>query len=219
MSAFKKMFGKYLLVTNTVSCGLMMAIGDLMQQRSDFLRKHIVKSNEPELRLCDQRRFNLEDEEDELENLVRLVSRSEELVATTNESLDYVRTRNMTLVGLFQGPFHHYFYHMLERYLPGKNVYCIFKKTLVDQAIASPVCLGIFFFGLGALEQKNLRDINGEVRLKLLDTWKVDCMFWPPTQFVNFLFIPIRYRVIYINVMTVFYDIFLSYIKYDAQFQ
>ncbi|CAB0036464.1 unnamed protein product [Trichogramma brassicae] len=148
-----------------------------------------------------------------LELLVRVVDKNE-VDSKTSDNFDFVRCRNMTAVGLLQGPFHHYFYAFLEKTLPGKSTVSIFKKTLVDQTIASPTCLGIFFFGLGLMEQKNLNDINGEVKLKLLDTWKVDCMFWPPTQFINFLFVPIQYRVIYINLMTMIYDIFLSYMKY-----
>ncbi|KAJ8687633.1 hypothetical protein QAD02_023427 [Eretmocerus hayati] len=227
MGVFRLMFGKYLLVTNTVSCGLMMAAGDVMQQRSDFLKKHMqqVRNNNTESSIASksitpaiekmqaiQRVYAQENEDDEI---VTIVSKNKDKNSIAeDDDFDYVRTRNMTTVGLLQGPFHHFFYAILEKKLPGKDTVAIFKKTFLDQTIASPTCLGIFFFGLGVMESKNLSDINGEVKLKLFDTWKVDCMFWPPTQFINFLFVPIRYRVIYINFMTMIYDIFLSYMKY-----
>ncbi|XP_058801460.1 mpv17-like protein 2 [Phymastichus coffea] len=223
MSIFSKMFGKYLLLTNTVSCGLMMAAGDMMQQHSDFLKRRINKSssNEPPLAKSisdEQQSSSVKCDDGSLdESLVRIVSKSE-VASETAGSYDYTRTRNMTAVGLLQGPFHHYFYAVLEKVVPGRSTTSIFKKTLLDQTIASPTCLGIFFFGLGVMENKNLQDINGEVKLKLYDTWKVDCMFWPPTQFVNFLLVPMRYRVMYINFMTMIYDIFLSFMKYDAEF-
>ena len=177
--------GKYLLLTNTVSCGLMMAAGDMMQQHSDFLKKHMTKSidkkaittetSSPVLR--EEATFSkaialLDDELADLQDVVQIVSKTE--VDVDKEGLDYVRIRNMTAVGLLQGPFHHYFYAALEKYLPGRATSAIVKKTVLDQTIASPTCLGIFFFGLGVMEHKNLQDINGEVKLKLFDTWKVE---------------------------------------------
>ncbi|KAL7299151.1 hypothetical protein TKK_0007750 [Trichogramma kaykai] len=223
MGVKSKIFGKYLLITNTLSCGVMMAAGDIFQQRSNFLKKHMANQIDQQpvndqttaisMMNCSNQKNNNDPER--LELLVRVVDENE-VDSKTSNNFDFVRCRNMTAVGLLQGPFHHYFYAFLEKTLPGKSTVSIFKKTLVDQTIASPTCLGIFFFGLGLMEQKNLNDINGEVKLKLLDTWKVDCMFWPPTQFINFLFVPIQYRVIYINLMTMIYDVFLSYMKYDA---
>ncbi|XP_011496117.1 PREDICTED: mpv17-like protein 2, partial [Ceratosolen solmsi marchali] len=193
--------GKYLLVTNTMSCGLMMGAGDVLQQHSNFLKKRMPMTND---RLPNDEKGCLDYREDETEYDI------------TNNGCDYVRTRNMTVVGFIQGPFNHYFYNILEKQLPGKSAGSILKKTLIDQTIASPICLGMFFMGLGMLEHKSLQEINSEIRLKLMNTWKVDCIFWPPTQFLNFLFVPIQYRVLYINFMTMIYDMFLSYIKYDA---
>lgn len=131
---------------------------------------------------------------------------------------NYTRTRNMLIVGLLQGPFHHYFYTILDKVLPRRNPMSILKKTALDQTIASPTCLTIFFVGLGVLERKEFGEIYDEIKLKLCDTWKVDCCFWPPTQCINFMFVPLRYRVLYTNFMTMIYDGFLSYMKYDVQY-
>ncbi|KOC67938.1 Mpv17-like protein 2 [Habropoda laboriosa] len=203
MTVWKKLFGKYLLITNTVSCGLMMAAGDIIQQRSEYLKKNKYLPGGTYVMAA-----SLEDD--------KKFKNSMNFYVYTH---DYVRTKNMTVVGLLQGPFHHWFYMILDRAFPGRNVMSVIKKTCLDQTIASPTCLGIFFVGLGVLEHKNFNAIYEEVKMKLYDTWKVDCCFWPPTQCVNFFFIPLRYRVLYTNFMTMIYDIFLSYIKYDAQYQ
>ncbi|XP_043281892.1 mpv17-like protein 2 [Venturia canescens] len=229
MGVFGKLFGKYLLVTNTVSCGVMMGFGDVLQQRGDHWKRHAFpkyfESDKEEARSLDndgnlvteaiQIRSNNQDEANSsIEKTFTIIENDSD--ENKNYGHDYVRTKNMCAVGLVQGPFHHYFYAILDRFLPGRNTSSVVKKTLVDQLVASPTCLGIFFFGLGALEQRKVEDISGEVKLKFFDTYKVDCFFWPPTQFVNFLFVPVQYRVVYINLMTMFYDIFLSYMKYDA---
>jgi protein Mpv17 len=45
--------------------------------------------------------------------------------------------------------------------------------------------------------------------------FKVDWLVWPPTQFLNFYFIAPQYRVLYINAITMLYNVFLCYIKHQ----
>ncbi|XP_011301631.1 mpv17-like protein 2 [Fopius arisanus] len=209
------LFGKYLIITNTVSCGVMMGVGDAIQQKSDSLKRKFftgsdASENEELPMSCP---YNYA--EVERDGGIILASTSER--ENSEDSLDSIRIRNMFAVGTAQGPFHHYFYAILDKVLPGRNAGSIVKKTVLDQAIASPTCLAIFFFGHGALEQRENEDVFEEIREKFFTTYKVDCCFWPPTQMINFLLVPVQYRVIYVNVMNIVYDIFLSYAKYECE--
>ncbi|KOX73343.1 Mpv17-like protein 2 [Melipona quadrifasciata] len=154
MTVWGKLFGKYLLVTNTLSCGLMMAAGDVIQQRNDYLRKYNVPTYVMAASPNAERKFHNSRNSDDYIH-------------------DYERTKNMTIVGLLQGPFHHWFYMILDRVIPGKTALSVIKKTCLDQSIASPTCLGIFFIGLGLLEHRNIEEIREEMRLKLYDTLTV----------------------------------------------
>ncbi|GFG33851.1 hypothetical protein Cfor_11050 [Coptotermes formosanus] len=102
-----KTFGKYLLLTNTVSSGLLMAAGDLIQQEIDKRR------------------------------------------TSASKRFDWKRTGRMFVIGLAQGPPQHIFYKFLDRSFPGRDLKSISRKILLDQLIASPVCICIFFFGMG----------------------------------------------------------------------
>lgn len=134
----------------------MMATADIIQQRSEHWKKHFSRKYFPS-------------------SVMAASPEKEEETATSCSTYghNYTRTRNMTIVGLLQGPFHHWFYMILDRVFPGKNAKSVLKKILLDQSIASPTCLAIFFTGLGVLERRNIEEICKEVKLKFRETWKV----------------------------------------------
>lgn len=40
-------------------------------------------------------------------------------------------------------------------------------------------------------------------------------MFWPIAQYINFSFTPAPYRVLYINMLTMLYNVWLSIVKHN----
>lgn len=136
----------------------MMATGDVIQQRSEHWKKH-----------CSHKYFP--------SSVMAASPEDDEVTAISNQRSpyghDYMRTRNMMVVGLVQGPFHHWFYTILDKVWPGKNAKSVLKKTFLDQSVASPTCLTIFFVGLGLLESRKIEEISKELKLKFCETWKV----------------------------------------------
>lgn len=43
-------------------------------------------------------------------------------------------------------------------------------------------------------------------------TFAIDCAVWPPLQFINFKYIPVRYQFLYVNILNLFYNAFLSHV-------
>lgn len=132
-------------------------------------------------------------------------------------SYDWQRVAHMAAVGLVLGPVVHYWYGSLDRWLPGTQRRTIVKKVLADQLVASPVFLLIFFMGLGTLEGQVAQDSLKEFKTKFPVTWLVEWMFWPPAQAVNFYLLPPQYRVVYVNMLILVWDSFLSYMKHNDQ--
>ncbi|CRK91986.1 CLUMA_CG005566, isoform A [Clunio marinus] len=169
-----RLFGKYLLITNTVSSGFLMFIGEAAAQR---INNYYSKENNGEFKY-------------------------------DNEKL-----KQLTVVGLSQGPLHHYTYLWMERLLPGNAKKTVFKKILADQFIVSPVFIVHYFYTAFFLAGSSFKDTVDILRKKFLTIYLADWMVWPPTQLINFFFVPLKYRVLYINMITTFYNVFLCYVK------
>ena len=46
--------------------------------------------------------------------------------------------------------------------------------------------------------------------------WISEWFIWPPAQFVNFYFLPTKYRVVYDNLVSLFYDWYTSHLKHSS---
>ena len=91
----------------------------------------------------------------------------------------------------------------------------VIKKILADQAVAAPFFAVTFIFGAGLLEGNSLSKIFiffffldhsfiahndslgscwSEFKNKFPTIYMFDWLIWPPTQGINFLYVPAQYR-------------------------
>lgn len=79
----------------------------------------------------------------------------------------------------------------------------------MDQLLWAPIFTCIFFAYLKAT-QGQWEAIVPEIQQKLWPTLKVNWLVWPAAHIFNFRFVPDSQRVLYINLIAVGYNAFLS---------
>ncbi|EDV91662.1 mpv17-like protein 2 [Drosophila grimshawi] len=134
-----------------------------------------------------------------------------------NEEIDEyssTRTQHMATSGVAVGIICHYWYQLLDKYLPGRSMRVVAKKIVLDQFICSPLYISAFFVTLGILEQKDAQEVWTEIREKAWKLYAAEWTVWPVAQFINFYWIPTHYRIFYDNVISLGYDVFTSKVKH-----
>ena len=98
----------------------------------------------------------------------------------------------------------------MDRLLPAKTFKVVCKKILLDQIFAATVFNFLFLVTICLLEGYTFKSSLNEFNQKFLYIYFVDWLVWAPSQAINFLFIPQHYRVAFVNLIFVCWNIFLS---------
>ena len=65
--------------------------------------------------------------------------------------------------------------------------------------------------------QSELEDFVDELSHKGIVLYLSEWLVWPPAQLINFYFLPTRFRVLYDNCVSLFYDVYASRVCFDVK--
>ncbi|ERS96861.1 protein Mpv17 [Sporothrix schenckii 1099-18] len=125
---------------------------------------------------------------------------------------DSMRTGRMALYGgTVFGPAAATWYGILQRHVvlstPRKTM---LARVAADQGVFAPVFIGVFLSSMAVLE-------GGSPQEKLEKNYKnaltANYMLWPAAQMVNFSLVPLEHRVLFVNLVSIGWNSYLSYLN------
>ena len=84
-------------------------------------------------------------------------------------------------------------------------------KVTVDQTMFAPFFISFIFVTLSLMEGKSIEEGKLSVKEKLWPSLLVNWKIWPLVQFLNFSLIPVRYHLIVVNFVAVWWNAYLSW--------
>lgn len=100
-------------------------------------------------------------------------------------------------------------------------------RLVLDALIFSPITIGGFFIVNSLIQagpsRTNLATVVSVIQEKLVTKWKKAVLaawsFWPVVNVFNFSLVPLKYRVLYANVMALLWTGYLSFVNYQKKQQ
>lgn len=106
-------------------------------------------------------------------------------------------------------PFTHYWFGFLDKAVNMGKLTALVKMGL-DQTLMAPLGIGLFFLSVGLMEGQPASAAVAATKEKLRPTLLANWTIWPAANLVNFAFIPSEQRILYVNLVYIFWASFLS---------
>ena len=119
--------------------------------------------------------------------------------------------------GPFAAPYAHLWYckwvpSIMPKITANPKLQALFS-VVGDQLLFTPPLMTSFLFLNDFLLNWNVKSAINNVREKLWRGLKTNWTVWPPVQFINFTLIPVHFRVLFVNIVGLFWSIYLSYLQ------
>lgn len=85
-------------------------------------------------------------------------------------------------------------------------------QVFIDQVLWAPIFTVVFFVWLGVTSGMSVGDIAKKIEKDTMKAVMGSWAVWPLAHVINFKFVPTVHRLLYINTIQVFYNVFLSII-------
>jgi ligand-binding sensor protein len=216
------------LLTKGLTSGTIAASGDIICQ---FLTNNNSAASASESSSAIQQISDQNENEHNLTMLDKGSHHDKETGTTTTTAIttdivswDPMRTlRFFMMGGLWVGPVTHYWYTILStRLVPGPAIWAnIIQRLVLDQFVFAPIFAPSFMGLLWSLEGVSSNDVQSSSINSIMSRlyrvtpelivsgWKL----WIPSMGINFSIVPLKYQVLFSNVVSLVWNVYLSYLS------
>ncbi|XP_003421311.1 peroxisomal membrane protein 2 isoform X1 [Loxodonta africana] len=128
-----------------------------------------------------------------------------------SQNLDVSGPLRYAIYGFFfTGPLSHFFYLFMEHWIPSDVPLAGVKRLLLDRLIFAPAFLLLFFFIMNFLERKDMAAFSAKMRRGFWPSLQMNWKVWTPLQFININYVPLQFRVLFANLVALFWYAYLA---------
>ena len=146
-----------------------------------------------------------------------IITTKEEEKDTSTASIDKERLGQAAVTGLlWSGPVTHYWYKILFGKLTisiNDPIIGLVVQILLDSIIFSPITVSGYFTLRSIMEGSGIEGIKDKLSTRLVKTVLGAWKFWPAANVINFGLVPLEFRVLYMNVLSIFWSFYLTYVN------
>lgn len=130
----------------------------------------------------------------------------------TFSSWDKIRTARFVFLGaVIVAPIIHYWYGAMAQLWPSTAAKSVLKRVGADQFVFTPIYVPFWLTSLWILEDKT-NDISQRLQSAVPTILMANWGYWIPVQYINFMFLPLKYQVLFSNVAALFWNAFMSFV-------
>jgi protein Mpv17 len=132
------------------------------------------------------------------------------------ESYDLKRACIQGSFGFFMNPYTHYQFNILiPKIFPINRNYSLVKSILYSVTINDAIYNLTFFIYMGMMRKRCHRITLNDLPEKFIPVQIANMKIYPFITGFNFYFIPANFRVLFDNITTIFWNVYLSYVEHE----
>ncbi|KAF7467819.1 peroxisomal membrane protein 2 isoform X1 [Marmota monax] len=128
-----------------------------------------------------------------------------------SQNLDVSGPLRYAVYGFFiTGPLSHYFYLLMDHWIPPGAPWAGIRRLLLDRLVFAPAFLLLFFLVMNLLEGKDAETLATKMRSGFWPALRMNWRVWTPLQFVNINYVPLQFRVLFANLAALVWYVYLA---------
>ncbi|KAF0705498.1 protein Mpv17-like [Aphis craccivora] len=130
-----------------------------------------------------------------------------------SDEIDWLRTVRYASIGCAVGPTLSMWYKTLDRLGTKNSISLVTKKILVDQLFASPIINGAVMIMSRVFSGDEWPQIQNKLEDNYMKVMLTSYLIWPAVQAFNFTIVPQQYRVLMVQIVSLAWNTYLSYMS------